>query len=158
MQDEQDHLSLGYYRGPLERVLAAIQAAGLRDAVLELDGDPSEELFDFAEEVTANDVELREKNRVGRTGRRRRGPFVFGGGPLHIPVNDATLARLREMTDRHADPEIAIALRVLAGAHVILDAPDVGDNEIWVSRRLSAEAVEAIRTELGGVLDGDASE
>src|SRR3954454_24729508 len=158
MQDEQDHLSLGYYRGPLERVLAAIQAAGLRDAILELDGSPSEELFDFAEEVTANDVALRERNRHARSGGRRIGPVVFGGGPLYVPVADATLSRLRDMTERHAEPEIAIALRVLAGEHVLLDAPDVGDNEIWVSRRLSAEAVEAMLAALGSVLEREASE
>ena len=151
-------MSLGYFRGTLDTVLAAIQDAGLEGAVLELDGAPSEELFDFAEELTADDPDLRTANHHARYGGWRLGPIRFGGGPVYIPVSDENIGRLRAMGDRHAEMEIAFALRVLAGKETLVDAPDVGDNEIWVSRRLSARAVEAIRTALGSGLDTEGAD
>jgi len=153
MNDEAFDLSLGYFRGSLDSVLTAIQHAGLEDAVLELEGAPSEELFDFAEELTADDPDLRRRNHHARHGGWRLGPIHFGGGPLYVPVSDENVARLREIADRHAAVEIAFELRVLAGDETLLCAPDVGDNEIWVSRRLSGRAVAAIRTALGSGLD-----
>ena len=76
-------IELGYYKGPLEPVLAGLEDARLEGAILELDGD-SEELVAFVEEPTG-------------------------------------------------------------------DRPDLadGDNTIWVSRRLPAHAVEALRAALG---------
>lgn len=60
-----------------------------------------------------------------------------------------TFAVLRDMLESHADPEIAIELCVRDGEGYLVEAPDVGYNEIWVSRRLRQDAVEALRAALG---------
>jgi hypothetical protein len=44
--DEAFDISLGYYRGPLEQVLAALDAADLEGAILEVHGT-SDDLYDF---------------------------------------------------------------------------------------------------------------
>ena len=149
MDDEIPDLSLGYYRGPLDDVLAALHQARFQNAVLELGGDPSDELHAFADELTPDDPYLQEKNRRARYGTRRIGPLVLGVGPLYLPIREETFPRLLEMSDRHAEPEIAIHLRVLDPEGPLVDAPDVGDNEIWVSPRLPKESIEAIRAVLG---------
>jgi hypothetical protein len=60
-----------------------------------------------------------------------------------------TFAVLRDMLDRRADPEIAIELSVRDDQGYLVEAPDVGDNAIWVSRRLPEHAVDALRAALG---------
>lgn len=62
------------------------------------------------------------------------------------------LAQLRALLEQHADPEIAIELRVVDAEGWLVEAPDVGDNEIWVSTRLPTESIEALRTALSGNL------
>ena len=149
MHDEGLGLSLGYFRGPLDDVLAALEDAGLDGAVLELDGSPSNELYDFAEEVTAEDPALRGQNEQARSGRGRIGPVHLAGPPLVVPIRGDNVRRLRAMGERHAEPEIALNLRVLDDHGTLLYAADVGDNEIWVSRRLHRQAVDAIVATLG---------
>lgn len=56
------------------------------------------------------------------------------------------------MLERHADPEIAIELNVRDDEGYLVEAPDVGYNEIWVSRRLPPHAVDALRAALGAGL------
>jgi hypothetical protein len=97
--------------------------AGLEGAVLELDGD-SKELRAFIDGRTEKRPDLAEAN-------RRR------------------IAVLRDMLERHADPEIAIELSVRDDEGYLVEAPDVGDNPIWVGRRLPEQAVEALRAALG---------
>ena len=53
------------------------------------------------------------------------------------------------MLERHADPEIAIELSVRDDEGYLVEAPDVGNNPIWVGRRLPEQAVEALRAALG---------
>ena len=53
------------------------------------------------------------------------------------------------MLKRHADPEIAIELNVRDDDGYLVEAPDVGYNEIWVSRRLPEHSAEALRAALG---------
>ena len=130
-------------------MLAALEAATLEGAVLELDGN-SEELTALAEARTRDLPELAEANRVRHRRRRRVGPIRFGGGwYLQLPIESDTFAVLRDMLDRHADPEIAIELNVRDDEGQLVHAPDVGDNEIWVSRRFPQASLEALRAALG---------
>ena len=130
-------------------MLAGLEDARLEGAVLELDGD-SEELVAFVEERTRDRPDLAEANRGHTRGRFRLGPIAFGvGRHLVLPIEGDTFAVLRDMLERHAGPEIAIELRVRDEEGYLVEAPDVGDNDIWVSRRLPAHAVEALRAALG---------
>lgn len=157
MEEADTEVSLGYFRGPLDSVLAALECAELPEtAYLELDGE-AVELHDLAEELTADDPQLSERNRLARNGSWQFGPIKFGGGPLVIPLRAHVLARLRDMLQRHADPEIASNLRVFDSVGMLLDAPDVGDNDIWVGRRLSNESIMAIRRTLAGGLASEQS-
>jgi len=53
------------------------------------------------------------------------------------------------MLERHGGPEIAVEFNVRDHEGHLVNAPDVGDNPIWVSRRLPQASVEALRTALG---------
>jgi hypothetical protein len=142
-------IELGYYKGPLERVLAGLEDAQLEGAVLELDGE-SEELRAFIDERTRARPDLAEANRRSTDPKHRVGPLSFGRNrSRELPIEADTFAALRDMLERHADPEIAIELGVRDDEGHLVEAPDVGDNAIWVSRRLPAHAVEALRAALG---------
>jgi hypothetical protein len=146
MAGDDCDVELGFYRGPLERLIRALEAINLEDAVIELDGD-SKEMQELAESTTRSRPDLAEANRLARG--RRIGPIIFSRGPTVLPIAPDTLAKLRSLLDRHADPEIAIELTVRDEQGDLLQAPDVGDNEIWVSGRLESSALEALRTTLG---------
>jgi hypothetical protein len=149
MQKGAYEIELGYYKGPLERVLAGLEHAGLEGAVLELDGD-SKELHAFVEERTRERPDLAEANRLRMRRRHRIGPIVVRRAwYLELPIEDDTLAVLRDMLERHADPEIAMELGVRDDDGYLVEAPDVGYNEIWVSRRLPEPAADALRAALG---------
>jgi hypothetical protein len=128
-------------------VLAGLQRARLDGAILELDGS-AEELHDLVDAHTASRPDLAEANRRARHGKFRLGPIAFGCGPLQLPIEGNNLAELRALLNRHADPEIAIELDVRDSDGYLVQAPDVGDNEIWVSSRLPKESVEALRAAL----------
>ena len=82
------------------------------------------------------------------------GPITFGRRGIVLPIEPDTLAKLRSMLDRHADPEIAMELTVRDAQGELLSAPDVGDNEILVSKRgLQPSAMEILRAALGDDLD-----
>jgi hypothetical protein len=148
-------LELGHYRGPLDRLLIGLREAGIESAVLELDGGGSDELWAFAEEVTADDAALREQNRRWLHGTRKLGPIIFGSEPLAVPMRDDVLGRLVEMMERHADAEIADHLGVKDEGGYLLEAHDVGNNVILVSPRLAPNAREAIERALGDGLTRD---
>jgi hypothetical protein len=139
---------LGYYKGPLERLLAGLQDAGLEGAILEVDGE-SKELLAFIDERTRARPDLVEAN----TSHKHSwfgGRIVIGGNRGNrLPIEADTFAALRDMLERHADPEIADELNVLDDQGHLVHAPDAGYNEIWVSRRVPERSVEAIRAALG---------
>jgi DNA-binding NarL/FixJ family response regulator len=142
-------ISLGYYRGPLDAVLVGHQRARLDGAILELDGT-AEELHDLVDARTAARPDLAEANRRVRHGRFRLGPIEFGAGrPLRLPIEGDALAQLLELLERHADPEIAIELLVRDSDGYLIEAYDVGDNDIFVSSRLPEASTAALRAALG---------
>jgi hypothetical protein len=126
--------------------MIALEALDLEGAVIELDGD-SKEMQELAEVTTRSRPDLAEANRLARG--RRIGPITFRRGPTVLLIESGTLEKLRSMLERHADPEIAIELGVRDEQGDLVQAPDVGDNEIWVSRRLPPAAIEALCRTLG---------
>ena len=66
-----------------------------------------------------------------------------------LPIEPDTLRIIRDMLEHHADPEIAIELQVRDDEGCLIWAPDAGNNEIWVSRRLPEQDVSALRAALG---------
>jgi DNA-binding NarL/FixJ family response regulator len=130
-------------------VLAGLEQAQLEGAILELDGD-SKELHRFVDERTRDRPDLVEANRRRAKAGFRLGPIAFGWNRyLQLPIEGGTLAALRTLLQTHADPEIAIELSVRDDEGYLVEAPDVGYNEIWVSRRLPQHSVEALRAALG---------
>jgi hypothetical protein len=140
-------VELGYYKGPLERLLAGLQQASLEGAILEVNGF-SDELLTFIEERTRDQPGFVEEDR--RKERRRPfGRIVFRPKGRRLPIESDTFSVLRDMLERHADVEVADELSVHDAKGCLVFAPDAGDNDIWVSRRLPEHAVEAIRAALG---------
>ena len=131
VEDEAD-IEIGYYEGPLVSLIAGLQDARLEGSLLGLDGD-SRELKSLIKARTANRPDLKETK-----GRLR-----------WLPIEHDTLRIIRDMLEHHADPEIAIELRVRDDEGCLVWAPDAGYNEIWVSRRLPERAVGALRAALG---------
>jgi hypothetical protein len=114
-----------------------------------LDGS-AEELHDLVAARSAARPDLAEANRSARNGRFRIGPVKFGGERrLRVPIEGDNLAQLRELLDRHAEPEIAMDLLVRDGAGYLIEAYDVGDNDIFVSSRLPEASIAALRAALG---------
>jgi hypothetical protein len=155
---EDATMSIGYYRGPLDTVLAAIEAARLEGALIELDGDDPE-LAKLIDECCAAYPELVAENERWRHGRVRIGPFKFHGADDAManvmPIEGDNLARVRALLAQTDDAGIAFQVAVRDGRGYLVEAPDVGDGEIWVSARLSAAAVEAMRIALGADLGRD---
>jgi hypothetical protein len=147
-EPESDEISLGYYRGSLDAVLTALERANVDGAVLELDGAPTDDIHDFAEAQTADRPDLLEKNLYARNGWFQNRWIKLGGGCLFVPSRREVIRGLLELSEHHAEPEIAIGLRVFDEHGTLVDAPDVGDNEIWVSPRLDADSVAAMRSVL----------
>ena len=139
-------ISIGYYRGPLERVLIGLAQAPLEGAVLRLDGESSE-LAEFVDARASRHPELAEANKLARGW--TFGPVTFSEGDWHLPIEGDNVERVHAMMEHHADPEIAICLYVEDAHGELVAAPDVGDNEIWVSERLPQAALDAIRRALG---------
>ena len=157
MDAEDLDLRLGEFRGDLDLLLAALDSAGLCGAILELDGD-ADELHTFAEQKTRDDPQLLSEN-VSARPRPWRGIWPFfrwrsGGGAVKVPIEGENLHDLRTLALDFAEPEIAICLDVRQrDGTLLISAPDLGDDEIWVnSRRLTPASVEALRTALGPAL------
>lgn len=148
MTDVDCNISLGYFRGPLHAVFRGVAQAGLEGAVLDLDGN-SDRLFELAQDLSADHPDLAEANRKAHEPKRRFGPFAIYEGAYSIPITSEGLGRFLVLERELAEPELAIELTVRDEVGELIWAPDVGDNEIWVSKRLPAAAVSALRRELG---------
>jgi hypothetical protein len=151
--DDAD-IELGHYRGPLDTLLEGLQNAGLDGALLELDGG-ADRLDELIDERTAGYPELAAHNKVAREGEWRLGPIRFGGGEPTIPIEGDNIAAVRALLEDHADEEIAFHVSVRDEQGYLLEAPDAGDNVIFVSSRLPDSAVNAIRAALGPNLTPD---
>jgi hypothetical protein len=148
---EEAQISIGYYRGPVEDVLSGIHDARLEGAVLELDALSSDQLYAFIDERTAGRPDLAEQNRAVRHGKFRIGPVTFGPFMHVLPIEGGNVSDLRALMGR--TPIDILELNVLLEDRYLVEAPDVGDNEIWVSEDLSPESVTALRAALGDKLE-----
>src|SRR5689334_7868323 len=123
---EEATVSIGYYRGPLDIVLAAIEAARLEGALIELDGDDPE-LSELVDERCARYPELVAQNELWRRGRHRIGPFKFYGRDdttaYVMPIEGDNLARVRALLEHRADPEIAFHVAVRDDRGYLIEAP-----------------------------------
>jgi hypothetical protein len=147
---EPADVELGYFRGPLDIVLAALESAHLDGAVLELDPGGSRELDELVDDATRDWPELAEANRSKRRPVRRSWPIeLHGARVLSLPIERDNLARLRSVASRDADPAIAIHLVVRDDVGYLIEAWDVGNNEVLVSSRLPPASVDAFRDALG---------
>jgi hypothetical protein len=144
---EPAEICIGNYRGPLRDVLLGIDEADLTGAVIELDGAPSDELKALVEERTRSHPQLAEANR--KAGGKVILGFSIGGGPLSLPIEGTNLREVVAMLDHHAEPEVAIGLKVVKEDVCLIDAPDVGGSEMWVSHSLSPNARKALIGALG---------
>lgn len=130
-------------------MFAGLQRARLDGAILELDGT-APELHDLVDARTATRPDLAEVNHRARHGRFRLGPVAFGAERLlQLPIERDNLAEVHALLERHADPEIAIELLVRDSDGYLIEAYDVGDNDIFVSSRLPEASIEALRSALG---------
>jgi hypothetical protein len=146
-------LRLGAFDGDLDRLLEGLDAAALDGALLELDGS-AVELHDFIEERSRNEAQLLERNLSARKAYRRIGPFIFGGRCLALPIEGENLRQLRALAQGFAEPEIAVCLSVRdRDGTLLIEAPDIGDDEVWVnSRRVNSASIDALRDALGSSL------
>lgn len=114
MTSQHADIELGHFQGSLDVVLAAIEAAALDGAILELeDGARCAELDEFVDATTRARPDLAAANRRSREVTFRLGPVELGpGGPLRLPIEGDNLARLRQIAARHPDPVIAVHVHV----------------------------------------------
>jgi catechol 2,3-dioxygenase-like lactoylglutathione lyase family enzyme len=148
---EDATVELGYYRGPLDALLEGIDNAGLLGALIELDGAGAE-LVALIDERTSAYPDLVRHNERARNGAWRVGPIRFGGGKPTMPLEGDNLASVRALLARMADWDIAFHVAVRDEQGYLIEAPDVGDNVIFVSERLPRKALEAVRAALGSNL------
>jgi len=67
----------------------------------------------------------------------------------HMPLVGSNLAVLRELAERHAEPEVCDHLVVYRGDQVLLQAHDAGASHVYVSDDLPEAVVHALRSRLG---------
>ena len=141
------HVPLGHYRGPLDRLLAAIDRASFDGATLRIEGasSPRVERLVLERALDHPDVAAANEAAVERGARR----FSTGDRDLRLPIAGDNVAALRRVARELADPEVAMHLFVEADGRCLLDAYDAGDNVIFVSEAVSAAQLDALREGLG---------
>ena len=71
---------------------------------------------------------------------------------FHLPLSGTNLGDLRELAERHAEPEVCDHLVVYREGEVLLWAHDAGSGDVMVSRKLPDEAVSGLEDSLGSAL------
>ena len=138
---EADALEIGYVTD-LYKLLRAIDEAMPKDAVLYVEATAiANDVASFLETRAAQDWHEITANTLWPR------PKVF-----HIPLAGDNLAELRDLAEKHAEPEVADHLVVYRGEDVLLWAHDAGDGYVDVSRDLSESIVEAFRDALGDAI------
>jgi hypothetical protein len=135
--EEEQAINLGLIRD-LYALLAAIDEVIPEGAVLYLEGTSI--VPDIRAFLEAHPTE--ESEPVGR-GTSWPRPKTY-----HLPLTGSNLSQLRELAERHAEPEICDHLVVYRGDQVLLSAYDAGSSHVYVSRDLPAETVEGLRRRL----------
>jgi hypothetical protein len=135
---EEDAINLGHV-GDLYALLRALEEAMPEDAVLYVEGtSTASEIEEF---LRANAIEPVTQVTRGTVWPRPRS--------FHIPTRRPLLRSLRELADRHAEPEICAHLVVYRDDQVLLSAYDAGSETVWVRRDLPEETINRLRGVLG---------
>jgi hypothetical protein len=142
---ETDAVDLGYV-SDLYALLRAIDEAMPQDAVLCIEGTA------VAPEV-ASFLEARQTGHPPPA----IAPNTSWPEPrfFHLPLIGSNLSDLRDLADRHAEPEIANHLVVYCGRNVLLWAHDAGAGHVSLSRHLPQATMDAFRSKLGNALRPD---
>ncbi len=138
---DADALEIGYVTD-LYRLLRAIDEAMPKDAVLYLEASAiAPDVASFLESRPAQDRREIKANTLWPK------PKVF-----HIPLTGDNLAQLRNLAEKHAEPEVADHLVVYRGEDVLLWAHDAGYGYVNVASDLSESIVEVLRDALGDAI------
>lgn len=71
---------------------------------------------------------------------------------FHLPLIGDNLADLRNLAEKHAEPEVADHLVVYRGDDVLMWAHDAGSGYVDVARDLSQSTLAAFRAALGDAI------
>lgn len=137
-------IPIGYYRGSVDRLLLAIDGAGLKGAILVIESLDTEIVAPWVEERTAHRPELLAENRKA-TQVKRKILFIdfMAGSDLFLPIEGSNVRDLAALpAEIHR-----LAVQDEHG-YGLLDAPDPGNNEIFVNDRTPAAVVNALRDAL----------
>jgi hypothetical protein len=136
---------IGYYRGSVDRLLLAIDGAGLEGATLVIDAFDADDVAPFVEERTTHRPDLRAKNRKATEAKFKfLGVYFYAGHDLFLPIEGSNVRDLAALTD------LLHAVRVEdESGYCLVDAPDIGDNEIFVNDRTPDSVRRALREALG---------
>jgi hypothetical protein len=125
--------------GDLDALLHAIEALP-DDAVLYVEGTS----------IAPDIEEFLRAHAIQSTTIITRGTAWPRSTTLHVRLDPGLVARLRELAERHAGPEICDHLVVYRDDDVLLSAYDAGSETVWVRRDLPAEVVARLRDRLLG--------
>ena len=70
-----------------------------------------------------------------------------------IPITPANMVGLAQISERHAEPEVAAHMVVYRGSAIQLEWYDAGDDPIYLSRELDEGKVKTFCTNLGATYD-----
>ena len=136
--EDADAREIGYVTD-FYKLLRAIDETMPKDAVLYLEGTSiAPDVASFLESRPAPDQREITANTLWPK------PKTF-----HIPLTGDNVAQLRNLAEKHAEPEVADHLVVYRGEVVLLWAHDAGDGYVRISRDLSESIVKALREALG---------
>ena len=136
---DEEAVRLAEHPVGLHRLLAAIDEHMAADAVLYLEGSPTQDVLAYL-----------ERHAVEPTARIARGTIWPKPRVHHLPLRPAVMRGLYELAHGHAAPEVCDHLLVYRGDQILLSAYDAGHIGVIVSRSLDAGVVAALRARLTG--------
>ncbi len=69
-------------------------------------------------------------------------PHFFGPEAYHIPITVKNLNGLADVSERHAEPEVADHMIVYRDTTVLLEWYDAGSNPIWITKDVAKERID----------------
>ena len=119
-------------------LLAGLAELSDRGALLYVEGNS----------IAADVKEFLEGNVVAPTMAIERGTIWPRSAKYHLPLTSVNLTALRELSERHAEPEICDHLVVYRGEQVLLRAYDAGTSQVWASADLPPAMLTSLRRTL----------
>ena len=72
---------------------------------------------------------------------------------FHVPVADAVMCGLADISERHAEPEVADHMVAYHDRGVVLEWYDAGSDPIFVAKEIPEATVAAFCTKIGAKYD-----